>query len=146
MKEICIAILVAALLAVTALFWHVVRRKREKRKLLAALQAPPPGILLDVLAVKGFRYVPQRDALLPLLRDGEPVTLRREPDNPHDCKAVRLLRADGRAIGYLPMKYNAIPAALLDEGEALCGRLRLPGGDGAVWRMEVELYWRGGGA
>lgn len=140
----CIAAaLAAAALAVSALLLRLFRRRREKQALLASL-APPPGMLLDVMAVKGFAYVPQREALLPLLRNGEPITLRREPGNPHDCKAVRLLRADGRAIGYLPMKYNAIPAALLDEGQRLAGRLRLPGGEGGPRRMEVEIYWQGG--
>lgn len=93
------------------------------------------------MPVKGFAYVPQRDALAALLRNGEPLLLRREPDNPYDCKAVKLLRVDGSPIGYLPRRYNAIPAALLEQGQQLSGRLRLDGGEGQFRRMAVELYW-----
>ena len=41
-------------------------------------------------------------------------------------------------------KQGLLPAALLDEGQRLAGRLRLPGGEGGPRRMEVEIYWQGG--
>ena len=128
----------------------LLRRHWERRKLFAALRGqekeraeeqPPRASPLDVMQVKGFSYVPQRDLIAPLLRHGEALRLLREPQNPHDCNAVRLLRADGQPLGYLPRRYNAIPAALLDSGMALGARLVLGKGDGRYRRMEVALYW-----
>ncbi len=104
-----------------------------------------PGPLLDAAPVKGFHYVEGADAILPLLREGETLILRREPENIHDCNAVRVFRQDGQPIGYLPMASNSIPAALLDQGIPLLARLGL-GQPGQRRWLEVRLYWPGGRA
>ena len=138
MEGVFIGMIVASFALALFLFLRH-RRRAEIQRVLQ--QAEPAGRLLDVMPVKGFAYVPQRDALAALLRNGEPLLLRREPDNPYDCKAVKLLRVDGSPIGYLSRRYNAIPAALLEQGQQLSGRLRLDGGEGQFRRMAVELYW-----
>ena len=93
------------------------------------------GPLLDVLALRGFSYIQGGEHLA--LWEGEELILKREPDNPFDPKAVAVLRENGQRIGYLPREYNAIPAALLEEGILLTGRLRL----GNYGTKEVEIHW-----
>ena len=115
----------------------------RKGRTLRRLAQPDP--LLDAAPVKGFHYVEGADAILPLLREGETLILRREPENIHDCNAVRVLRQDGQPIGYLPMASNSIPAALLDQGIPLLARLGL-GQPGQRRWLEVRLYWPGGRA
>lgn len=118
------------------------RRRRKTRRLR---QLAGQGVLLDIAPVKGFHYVEGNQQILPLLCQGEPLILRREPENIHDCNAIRLLRQDGQAIGYLPMAYNAIPAALLDSGVPLSARLDL-GRPGKRRWLEVWLFWPSQGA
>lgn len=45
---------------------------------------------------------------------GTPVTLVREPHNVHDRNAVAVW-ADGRRIGYIPMKQNLVLAQFIDQ-------------------------------
>jgi HIRAN domain-containing protein len=42
-----------------------------------------------------------RQAIIATCRVGEALVLEAEPDNPHDENAVRVLREDGKQIGYL---------------------------------------------
>ncbi len=46
---------------------------------------------------------------------GEPLTLRREPDNQHDSNAIEVLRQDKVKLGYVPKKHNTVIAALIDQ-------------------------------
>ena len=48
------------------------------------------GPLLDVLALRGFSYIPGGEHLA--LWEGEELILKREPENPFDPKAVAVLR------------------------------------------------------
>ena len=46
------------------------------------------------------------------------VTLRREPDNKYDDKAVQVL-IDGMVVGYVPRSENSLIAALLDDDKTV---------------------------
>lgn len=43
----------------------------------------------------------------------------REPENPHDDKAILVTAEDGYVLGYIPKENNAFPASLMDAGEKL---------------------------
>ncbi len=130
-------------LAAAAGLWLICRQIAYRQKGRALRRLAQPGPLLDAEPVKGFHYVEGNESILPLLREGERLILCREPENIHDCNAVRLLRQDGQAIGYLPMAFNSIPAALLDQGIPLAARLGL-GQPGQRRWLEARLYWPGG--
>jgi hypothetical protein len=53
---------------------------------------------------------------------GDALTLVREPDNPHDARAVRV-EWQGHKIGYVPRRENADVARLLDRGQVLAARI-----------------------
>lgn len=61
------------------------------------------------------------------MKEGDTLQLRREPDNPHDARAIRV-EWRGRMLGYLPRAENRAVAAVMDrqEGrvEARIARLR----------------------
>jgi hypothetical protein len=65
-----------------------------------------------------------RDALAP----GARLTLRREPSNPYDDRAIEVLTAAGQKLGYVPRVRNRVLAQLLDAGEALDTVLELSEG------------------
>ena len=64
----------------------------------AATAAPEPSVFRGYVA--GFRFH-DGPGMIGRMREGDPVSLVREPDNPHDRHAVRIDYA-GRSIGYVP--------------------------------------------
>ncbi|MFB6262126.1 MAG: HIRAN domain-containing protein [Bradymonadaceae bacterium] len=85
--------------------------------------APPDGwaLLLETY-VAGVRYYDFADAGEPL-DAGARVELRREPDNPHDRRAIAVDHPDGRMLGYLPRRRNTLPCRLMDAGYELRARV-----------------------
>ena len=96
--------------------------------LLLALPWAPPlfaqvsaHILLQDSPLAGFQYHAGK-ALWPQMKAGDALTLIREPDNPHDAKAVRV-EWQGHKIGYVPRRENADVARFIDGGRALTARI-----------------------
>lgn len=71
--------------------------------------------------IAGFHYH-HGPALWKRLTEGDPLSLHRERDNPHDRRAVAL-HWRGRRIGYVPRNVNRAIARLLDEGRSLEARI-----------------------
>jgi HIRAN domain len=98
------------------------------------------GIILQTSPLAGFQYHAGR-AIFPLMRPGDRLELHREPDNPHDPKAVRV-DWRGVPIGYVPRVDNADLARLMDGGARAEARiLHLQPGRNP-WRrvlMEIQL-------
>ena len=78
-------------------------------------------ILLQDSPLAGFQYHAGK-ALWPQMRAGDALSLVREPDNPHDARAVRV-EWRGHKIGYVPRRENADVARLLDRGQTLSARI-----------------------
>lgn len=67
--------------------------------------------------VAGFQFH-EGPALLERMRTGDPVTLVREPENPHDRHAVRI-DYGGRKVGYVPrMVSEHVSWAIADRATA----------------------------
>lgn len=71
-----------------------------------------------------------------------PAVLLREPANPHDSNAIRVL-VDGIHIGFMPAREAARFQPLLQEcerrGVLLVGSVRLKGGDGQPWGAGLQV-------
>ncbi|MHB1186707.1 HIRAN domain-containing protein [Thiobacillus sp.] len=78
-------------------------------------------ILLQDSPLAGFQYHAGK-VLWPQMQVGDGLTLVREPDNPHDARAVRV-EWQGNKIGYVPRRENADVARLLDRGQVLVARI-----------------------
>ena len=81
----------------------------------AATAARPPVRVLFT-RINGEYYYDAADAFTSLAIDA-PLTLRREPDNPYDRRAIEILDAAGRKLGYLARIDNSAVARMLDAGE-----------------------------
>ena len=96
-------------------------------------------ILVQSSPLAGSQYyaLPARAAEIKL---GDPLELKREPDNRHDANAVLVLWR-GEKLGYLPRKENRAVARAMDEGMQLrahVSRLRPEHAD--PWkRLEVAV-------
>lgn len=78
-------------------------------------------ILLQDSPLAGFQYHAGK-TVWPQMQVGDALTLVREPDNPHDARAVRV-EWKGHKIGYVPRRENADVARLLDRGQILTARI-----------------------
>jgi len=100
---------------------------------------PTVQILVQSSPLAGFRYHAAAEVWQEL-RTGDPLELRREPDNPHDANAVSVSWR-GRKLGYLPRRENAATSWSLDRGQPLSARIsRLTRHPNPARRIEVEVY------
>ena len=107
--------------------------------LQAAAEDPRIRLLVQSSPLAGFRYG-EGGALWPQLREGDPLELVREPQNPHDANAVRV-EWQGHKLGYVPRRENAAVAWGLDRGTALRARVsRLAEHPNPARRIEFEVY------
>lgn len=95
--------------------------------------------ILQTSPLAGFQYHAGA-ALFPLMNVGDRLTLHREPDNPHDAKAVRV-EWRGTQIGYAPRADNIDLARLMDRGSRVEGRiLHLQKARDPWKRVLIEIY------
>jgi hypothetical protein len=87
-----------------------------------ALPKPRREIELVQTFVAGTAYYEAAHALAELA-EGQELTLRRQPENPHDRKAIEIYSNRGRKLGYVPRVDNSALSALLDDGRELRGRV-----------------------
>ena len=111
-----------------------------------ALSAMPGGataqqvrMLVQSSPLAGFRYH-QAAEVFRDMRAGDALALSREPDNPHDPKAIRV-DWQGVKLGYVPRAQNAAVAWAMDRGERLSARVsRLQTHRNPRKRIEFEVY------
>jgi hypothetical protein len=77
--------------------------------------------ILQTSPLAGFQHY-AGPALFPLMNVGDRLTLRREPDNPYDVRAVRV-EWYGTQIGYAPRADNVDLARLMDRGTPVEARI-----------------------
>ena len=63
---------------------------------------------------------------------GSPITLKRTATDAQDEKAVTALTAGGALVGYVPRRYAAVMARLMDAGKALSAK---------VTEKSLEGHW-----
>ncbi len=103
----------------------------------------PEPVLMQTSPVAGFQYH-DGDTLWALLRNGQALTMVREPGNRFDERAVRL-DWEGRKIGYVPARDNAAVSQLLDRGERLNAVITQLREAHNPWdRIEFAVYWMPG--
>lgn len=65
--------------------------------------------------IVGFRFYKGAKATMETLVHGEPLTLMRQPSNPHDSNAIAIYYA-GNQLGHIPRTDAARMAVLMDAG------------------------------
>ncbi len=104
-----------------------------------ATAADSVKLLVQSSPLAGFQYHAGA-ALWDQLRVGDRLTLAREPDNPHDPRAVRV-NWQGRQLGYLPRAENEAVAAAMDRGARVEGRIAALVDHRNPWRrLRVDVY------
>ena len=71
--------------------------------------------------IVGTRYVGGSQDLVEALHEGTRISFLRERENPYDPKAIMALDPEGRKLGYIPRRDNALMSALMDAGKQFYG-------------------------
>jgi len=87
--------------------------------------SPPP------FPIAGFSYY-DGDAALPELLPGTALTLRAQPNNPHDPNAVEILHG-GWKLGYIPRFCNRRVSQLLNDATPLTCEIARISADAQPW-------------
>ena len=104
-----------------------------------AVQAQTVKLLVQSSLLAGFQYH-AGTVLWDELKVGDELTLVREPDNPHDGRAVRV-EWRGIQLGYLPRAENEAVAAAMDHGERVAGRIAALVQHRNPWRrVRIEVF------
>ncbi len=102
---------------------------------------PATRILIQSSPVAGFQFHEGRQ-LWDQLKVDDALALVREPDNPHDARAVRV-EWKGHLLGYVPRAQNDAVARQLDRGNKLEARIvRLTRSRDPWKRIEFEVFLR----
>lgn len=127
----------------------MIRRTFLKSLFGAAVALPAAGgaanqpaardpVVLQRSPVAGFQFH-EGEAVWNRLGTGDTLDLVREPDNPHDKRAVAV-HWRGKKLGYIPGKDNCAAAQLLDRGQPVSGRITaLRISDNPWVRIQTEI-------
>jgi hypothetical protein len=104
-----------------------------------SVQAQTIKLLVQSSPLAGFQYH-AGETLWSRLQVGDELALIREPDNPHDVRAVRI-EWQGIHLGYLPRAENEAVAAALDRGERVVARIGALVKHRNPWRrVRIEVF------
>ncbi len=96
-------------------------------------------ILLLNTVVAGFQYY-EGERVWDRMKVGDPLELRREPDNPYDDMAVEIYWK-GEKIGYVPRSDNTAVAQLMDRDMTLRAEIESLEDSLNPWdRVGVKIY------
>ena len=105
----------------------------------ARADGPGTRILVQNSPLAGFQFHEGKQ-LWKELKVGDALTLVREPDNPHDPRAVRV-DWNGHVLGYVPRAENESVARQLDLGNRLEARIVRLNKSRDPWkRIEFEVF------
>ena len=96
-------------------------------------------IMLARMHVAGTDYYEAEEAAGKMSR-GQRFALRRESQNVHDELAIEVLAPEGRKLGYIPRRYNEIPARLMDAGKRLFVQVESLAKRGKWLEIRISLY------
>lgn len=104
--------------------------------------AQTPGeirIVVQSSPLAGFQYY-AASVRWKAMKVGDPLTLVREPENPHDPHAIRV-EWQGEKLGYLPRAENQAVSAEMDQGGQVAGRIAELRDSRNPWqRVRIEIF------
>ena len=111
------------------------------------LEIPKPferEIFLFDTHVAGTTHLEDWDGLAEVLDEcvaiDDKLSFFREPDNPHDPKAILIKTLDGKKIGYVPQADNLIFARLMDAGKLLFARVTSKKIKGNWLKISINVF------
>ena len=102
----------------------------------------PKTLLVQKTRINGMAYYDIHQVVEQMSLNDK-LTLKREPDNKHDCKAVEVYWRDHK-LGYVPRISNFALAKMLDDGENITAKVVKLNAEDLPWAgVAIEIFWRG---
>jgi len=96
-------------------------------------------IYLTTVHVAGMCFY-DVEAILPKIKDGEALILRRNPNNKHDVYATEVHTSSGQILGHVPRSENKVLARLMDSGKRLTAMVENADG-GRGWKsISIKIF------
>lgn len=111
----------------------------EQLKTEEILKPLQKEILLFETYIAGTMYI-EDESLIDALNLGEKLTLKREPQNAFDEKAIRVDNKDGKKLGYVPEKDNLVFSRLMDAGKMLYAKVVKVREKIGYTQVDIEIY------
>ena len=111
----------------------------EQLKTEEILKPLQKEILLFETYIAGTMYI-EDESLIDALNLGEKLTLKREPQNAFDEKAIRVDNKDGKKLGYVPEKDNLVFSRLMDAGKMLYAEVVKVREKIGYTQVDIEIY------
>ena len=96
-------------------------------------------ILLFDSYVAGTSYI-EDETILEEIKEGDKLTLKREPDNRFDDNAILVFDEKSRKLGYIPEKDNIVFARLMDAGKYLTAKVVDSVSKGFFKQIKISIY------
>ncbi len=113
-----------------------ISEKMDFSELIKPLQKE---LLLLETYVAGTAYI-EDESIVDDLKVGDRLTLKREPSNKFDEKAILVLDNQKRKVGYIPEKDNTVFARLMDGGKMLFCKVDGKQNKGFYTQVDVGIY------
>ncbi len=89
--------------------------------------------------IAGTAYI-EDTSMFEELKDGERLTMKREPSNRFDEKAILVLDSQRRKLGYVPERDNEVFSRLMDGGKMLFCKVKEKDMEKYPLRVEIGIY------
>ena len=96
-------------------------------------------ILLFDTYIAGTSHV-RAESAFDEIKEGDKVTLQREPDNRFDENAILVLNSKSKKLGYVPEKDNTVFARLMDAGKYLTAKIEHIEPNGSFRQIDISIY------
>lgn len=80
-------------------------------------------VFLTTCHLAGTNEIADIRGMIDGIKDGEPLVLHRTTTDAADARAVSVVTTSGILIGYVPRRYGAVVARLMDAGKLLSAKL-----------------------
>lgn len=111
-------------------------KEHELGELIKPLQHE---ILLFDSYVAGTTHI-KDESVFGEIKEGDKLTLQREPDNRFDDNAILVLDMKGRKLGYIPEKDNIVFARLMDAGKYLTAKVVTMDLSSTFRKINIGIY------
>ena len=96
--------------------------------------------LIPETYIAGTTHVSGIERVVETLCVGDELVLERDPDNPYDCWAIRILDGCGKRVGFVRRVENEMPARLMDGGLRLFAVVTGIELINAWYKISIELW------
>ena len=119
-----------------------------KQNMLSTITSNPLGELIKPLQneillfdsyIAGTTHI-KDETVFDDLKEGDKLTLQREPDNRFDENAILVLNEKGQKLGYIPEKDNIVFTRLMDAGKYLIARVGDMDTKGSFRKISINIY------